>query len=111
MKRLIATTALALSMLAGTAAEAAHFYPGHVYPGFRPIVAHRMMVGPRHVWMRGDRFMPAYGRPFIVDNWGYYHLRRPPFGYHWVRDGNRFLMVALATGVIADIAFANAYGY
>lgn len=40
----------------------------------------------------------------MVDRYPDYHLRRPPPGYHWVRDdrGN-FLMVAIATGIIADI--------
>ncbi len=104
MKRLIAA-ALALVLGGTAAAEAAPFHHGFV-------PARHVVVGPRgHVWMRGDHFRPAFGRPMVVGNWGHYHLRRPPIGYHWVRDGNRFLMVALATGLIADIVAADAYGY
>jgi hypothetical protein len=105
MKRLIAA-ALALSLFGGTAAEAAVYF----HPGYHP--ARTVVVGPRHhVWMRGERFRPAFGRPVIVSNWGFYHLRRPPVGYHWVREGDRFLLVALTTGVIADIRMMNNYGY
>jgi Ni/Co efflux regulator RcnB len=100
MKRLI-VTALALSMFGGTAAEAAYLHP----------VRNVVLAGPHHVWMRGDHFLPAFGRPMIVGNWGFYHLRRPPIGYHWVREGDRFLLVALATGLIADVALMNGYGY
>jgi len=105
MKRFIAA-ALALSLFGGTAAEAAPYF----HPGYHPLAA-RHYVGPGHVWMRGDHFRPGFGRPIVVSNWGFYHLSRPPFGYHWVRDGNSFLLVALATGLIADVALANAYGY
>ena len=105
MKRFIAA-ALALSLFGGTAVEAAPYFHG----GFHP-VRHEVMAPRHHMWVRGERFRPAFGRPIIVNNWGFYHLRRPPAGYHWVRDGDRFLMVALATGLIADIALADAYGY
>ncbi|HEY9130269.1 MAG TPA: RcnB family protein [Dyella sp.] len=52
-------------------------------------------------WVRGHR----YGGPrYYVDNWNYYHLRQPPYGYRWVRADDDFLLVAIATGVILDIA-------
>jgi Ni/Co efflux regulator RcnB len=64
------------------------------------------------MWARGQYFRPAFGRPHVVVNdWRFNHLRRPPLGYHWVRYDNNFLLVALATGLIADVALANAYGY
>lgn len=56
-------------------------------------------------YSRGARYYDAYRGPvYVVDRYPDYHLRRPPYGYHWVRDdrGN-FLMVAIATGIIADI--------
>jgi Ni/Co efflux regulator RcnB len=106
MKRLIAA-ALALSLFGGTAAEAAPYF----HPGFHPVARH-VVAGPRHhMWTRGQYFRPGFGRPVVVSNWGLYHLRRPPLGYHWVRYGDDYLLVALATGLIADIALANAYGY
>jgi Ni/Co efflux regulator RcnB len=105
MKRMIAA-ALTLSLLGGASAEAApYFYRGH-----HPVARH-VVVGPRHVWVRGEHFRPVFGRPVVVNDWGFYRLRRPPVGYHWVRDGDRFLLVALTTGVIADIMLMNGYGY
>lgn len=55
-----------------------------------------------HRWERGRR----YGGPvYVVRDYGYYHLRRPPRGYHWVRgDADNYLLVAIATGIILDIA-------
>lgn len=60
---------------------------------------------PPHVWARGQRYHDYYRGPvYVVNDYPYYHLRRPPRGYHWVRDdtGN-FLMVAIASGIIADL--------
>ncbi len=62
-----------------------------------------------HRWVRGERFYPAYGRSFVVDDWYRYQLRRPPYGYHWVRYGDDFLMVAIGTGIIADLMFNSYY--
>ena len=57
--------------------------------------------GPHH-WERGGRYD---GPVYVVSDYGHYRLRRPPYGYHWVRgDDNNFLLVAVATGVIMDIA-------
>lgn len=55
--------------------------------------------GPRyyggHRWERGHRY---YGPTYVVRNYGYYRLRPPPHGYHWVRADNDYLLVAIATG-------------
>ncbi len=32
-----------------------------------------------------------------------YHLRRPPHGYEWRNVNGRYVLAAVATGVIADI--------
>jgi len=55
-----------------------------------------------HHWERGHR----YGGPvYVVRDYGRYRLRPPPRGYHWVRgDADNYLLVAIATGVILDIA-------
>jgi Ni/Co efflux regulator RcnB len=61
--------------------------------------------GPRYYghprWERGRRF---YGPSYVVRDYGYYRLRPPPYGYHWVRANNDYLLVAIATGVILDMA-------
>lgn len=52
-------------------------------------------------WERGHRYD---GRVVVIDDWHHRHLRAPPRGYHWVRaDNNDLLLVAVATGIIADI--------
>ena len=56
---------------------------------------------------RGYRYTNYYGGPvYVVNDYGRYHVRRPPYGHRWIRDdrGN-LLMVAIATGIIADIVF------
>ncbi|OOG53792.1 RcnB family protein [Rhodanobacter sp. C03] len=58
--------------------------------------------GPRHSrWERGHRYN---GPTYVVRNYGYYRLRPPPRGYRWVRADNDFLLVAVATGIILDVA-------
>jgi len=54
---------------------------------------------------RGERIEVVYLEPrYYVDDYEYYHLRQPPRGHRWVRDEDgRFILVAVATGIIADI--------
>ena len=58
-----------------------------------------------HHWARGQRIPSQYrGSRYVVTDYSRYHLRRPPRGYHWVRDDDgNFLMVAITTGVIASL--------
>jgi Ni/Co efflux regulator RcnB len=114
MKRLIAA-AMALSLLGGTAAEAAPYFHRDAHPG-RHVVhygpRHGGFVGPRHhVWVRGERLSPRFGNYVVVNDWRFHHLRRPPHGYHWVRYGNDYVLSAIATGLILDVMLHNAYGY
>lgn len=68
-----------------------YYNPGHYPPRY----------GYRNRWERGHRYN---GPVYVVQDYGYYHLRRPPYGYHWVQADNRYLLVAIATGLILDIA-------
>ena len=66
-------------------------------------VVHR--AGPPHGWARGHDYRRGYRGPvYVVNDYSRYDLRRPPRGHHWIRDdrGN-MLMVAVATGIIADL--------
>jgi len=67
----------------------------------RPVVVHR---GPPR-WARGHRYYgPGYGRTYVVNDYYSYGLRRPPSGYYWRRsDAGDYLLVAIATGIIADL--------
>jgi Ni/Co efflux regulator RcnB len=72
-------------------------------PMHGPMVGH----GPvHHGWKHGDRLPQNYWHAQEVD-WGHYHLRRPPHGYHWVRVDDDFVLVAIATGLILDTVFAQ----
>ncbi|MGB3394232.1 MAG: RcnB family protein [Stenotrophomonas sp.] len=56
-------------------------------------------------FQRGYRYSNYYGGPvYVVNDYGRYHVPRPHHGHRWIRDdrGN-LLMVAIATGIIADI--------
>lgn len=50
-------------------------------------------------WHRGDRFD---GHRYVLD-WRHHHLRQPPQGYEWVNVGGQYMMIAIATGLIAEI--------
>lgn len=74
--------------------------PGYWYaPGYG-----YYRVNPRWhgAWRRGAYVPPPY-RHFYVDDWGYYGLRPPPPGYRWVYADGNFVLMALATGLIADV--------
>lgn len=60
---------------------------------------------PRPYWARGQRY---HGPVYVVNDYDRYDLRRPPYGYRWQRDdrGN-LLLVAIATGIIADLVLNN----
>lgn len=81
-------------------ARAGYWYaPGYGYYRVNPAWANN--------WRRGGYVPPAY-RGFYVQDWGYYGLRPPPRGYRWVYADGNFVLMAVATGLIADIIL-NAY--
>jgi Ni/Co efflux regulator RcnB len=58
-------------------------------------------------WSRGSRYYDhGYAPTYVVNDYYGYGLRQPPRGYHWRRDDRgEFLLVAIATGIIADVIF------
>ena len=78
--------------------------PGHGGPG-----PQAMRGGPDHGpggdWhRRGGRLPSDYrDRQYVVDDWRGYDLQPPPRGYHWVGVGGDYLLVAITSGVIAQI--------
>lgn len=60
-------------------------------------------------WHRGH-YLPAsyYASNYYVD-YRPYDLAPPPYGHHWVRVGSDVLLVALATGLIADAVYGLFY--
>lgn len=52
-------------------------------------------------WARGYRYD---GPMYIVNDYGYYRLAPPPYGYRWVRADNGFLLVSIGDNMILDMA-------
>ncbi|HXJ02778.1 MAG TPA: RcnB family protein [Micropepsaceae bacterium] len=101
MKTLISAAALALSLFGIAGAANAQPYYAHGPAFHREVVRHY----PGRAWVRGERFVPGYGRFIVVDDWRGYRLPRPIFGAHWVRAGGQFLLISNSTGRIIDIRF------
>jgi Ni/Co efflux regulator RcnB len=92
-----------------------NYYPRADQRGFRDDDRNRMgnrdrgfdqrerEYGARN-WHRGDRIPPEYrSRQYVVDNWRAHRLSPPPRGYEWVQVGGDYVLVAIATGIIAQL--------
>ena len=75
--------------------------PPHAHGG-------RHGAGPNHNWVRGSRVPVQYrSRHYVVNDWRGHHLSAPPRGYQWVQNGGDYLLVAVATGVIAQLILSR----
>ena len=55
-------------------------------------------------WHRGGRIPAEYrNRVYVVDDWRAHRLVAPPRGYQWVQVGPDYVLVAVGTGIIAQI--------
>jgi len=69
----------------------------------QPRRAEERREGP-HGFFRGERVPDEYRhRNYVVDNWRLHRLHAPPRGYQWISVGADYLLVAIATGVIAEV--------
>jgi Ni/Co efflux regulator RcnB len=65
-------------------------------------------VGPNHEYYRGDRLPVEYRhRNYVVDDWRGHHLSAPPSGYQWVQSGSDYILIAIATGLIAQLLLSH----
>lgn len=64
----------------------------------KQVVKQRWKNGQRYDNWRSAKGMKDYSR---------YGLRRPGPGQHWVRAGNDYLLVGIATGLIAGVVAAR----
>jgi Ni/Co efflux regulator RcnB len=65
-------------------------------------------AGPRHDMRKGGRLPSEYrNKQYVVNDWQGHHLSRPPRGQHWVQTGGDYVLVGIATGVIASILLNN----
>jgi Ni/Co efflux regulator RcnB len=59
-------------------------------------------------WRRGAHIPREYmDRQYWVSDWRAHRLAPPPRGYQWVQVGNDYVLVALATGIIAQLLLAQ----
>jgi Ni/Co efflux regulator RcnB len=83
-------------------------HANHGHPPARHVSSSRRPegpgAGPNHAFHRGGRLPAEYrNRQYVVGHWQDHHLSRPPRGYHWVQTGADYVLVAIATGIIAQI--------
>lgn len=65
-------------------------------------------VGPRHNLYKGNRLPPEYrNRKHVVNDWRARRLSAPPRGHQWVKVDNDYVLMAAATGLIAQIILGN----
>ena len=79
-------------------------YEDRRYDGGRRDMRYDRGAGPAHNWYRGSRLPPEYrSRQYVVEDWRGHHLSAPPRGYQWVQAGGDYVLVAIATGIIAQL--------
>jgi Ni/Co efflux regulator RcnB len=75
--------------------------------------AHYRSDGVHHGWAqdRGNSYHWSAGERMGYNDWYYaprvryrrYHLRRPPYGYEWRRYSDRYVLVAITSGLIMSV--------
>jgi Ni/Co efflux regulator RcnB len=90
--------------------------PGHGAPhgnGHGP-APHEASLGgpggpePHNDWHKGERLPAEYrDRNYVVDNWHEHGLQAPPRGYQWVGVNGDYVLVAVASGVIASVLLSG----
>jgi Ni/Co efflux regulator RcnB len=106
MKR-IALAAIALSMIAVPMAQAQprHDAPRHHHSQkhqYKSPKHHAPGQYKKHRWSRGDR-VPDWQRRQHVRDYHRYGLKRPGRHQQWVKVNNDYLLVSIASGVIAAV--------
>jgi Ni/Co efflux regulator RcnB len=55
-------------------------------------------------WHQGGRIPSEYrNRQYYVNDWHGHGLRQPPRGHQWVQMGGDYVLIAIASGVIAQL--------
>ncbi len=77
-------------------------------PYYAPAPSAYYYAPPPSRWVVGER-LPGYypGGYAVVGDWRARGLYAPRPGYHWVRSGADYLMVGVATGIIAGSLLAR----
>jgi Ni/Co efflux regulator RcnB len=95
-----------------------HQYPQrYVQRAYAPQYYRSYNYAPQRAWAHSHRYYAGGYVPYAyrahrywVHDWNAYGLYAPPYGYQWVQtDTGDFLLMALATGLIANAILAAAY--
>jgi len=115
--KIITAAIMALSLTAGSSAFAQNYdrHDDHRddrgrfdQRDHRPDHHDERGAGPHHEFYRGGHLSPEYRhRNYVVDDWRAHRLTPPPRGYHWVQTGPDYVLVAITTGLIANIILGN----
>jgi Ni/Co efflux regulator RcnB len=97
MKKLISAVALAAMVGAGQLAVAAPVQAAGL-PQIHYDNQHSFTI-------KKGKKLPNWSKKKHISSKDYkrYHLKTPPRGYEWVRVGDNFIMVAIASGIIGAI--------
>jgi Ni/Co efflux regulator RcnB len=109
MKKLISAVALAAMVGAGQLAVAAPVQAAGLPHVVQHSNDHRADDHRAFTFKKGKRLPSNYKRHY-VDSRDYHrlHLKTPPRGYRWVKEGNTYMMIAITSGVIGAILGAIA---
>ncbi len=76
-------------------------------PAYRPAptVHHHYHYNARSPDFKRGRYIPREyrNRQYVVVNPYHHRLAAPPRGHHWVQVGSDYVLIAIATGLIANI--------
>lgn len=65
-------------------------------------------TGPDHQWVKGTRVPAQYrGKQYVVNDYQRHGLKKPGRGQQWVLHGADYMLVAVATGVIAQLVLGH----
>jgi len=103
---LTATLALSVAAVPMASAQSRNDHPrrgyGYERSAPQPKAYHHRSGPNRQHWSKGHR-VPDWQRRPVVRDYHRHGLKRPGRGQHWVRVGNDYLLVGIATGIIAGI--------
>jgi Ni/Co efflux regulator RcnB len=85
------------------------FHPSHQYSWRGSAWRPQPNYYYRH-WGYGDRLpFGWFGAQWFIDDYYFYDLPVPPYGYEWIRVGPDALLVNLATGMVVESVYGLFY--
>ena len=69
----------------------------------------RFYYGARSPEFRRGGYIPYEyrNRQYYVNDWRSHHLAAPPYGHQWVQVGSDYVLIAIATGLIANLILSQ----